>query len=145
MRNVQCREPKKGQEKVLILKKTTGLCLSRSYYSITVYTVPVCSLISHEAEKDFFFGEGGSPYYRRGHHWCFLIKCGEHLQRWARTSFRDALSPFALFEKVRAHIFDPRKCPTSGVKYPFVSGVFLDMWRNLGYILLVTISLLKYK
>ena len=38
---------KKGQQKVPILKKTTGLCLSRSYYSMyavqctLVYSVPI--------------------------------------------------------------------------------------------------------
>ena len=31
--HVLCREPKKGQQKVQILKKTTGHCPSRSYYS----------------------------------------------------------------------------------------------------------------
>ena len=31
---MQCQEPKKGQQKVLILKKTTMLCPSRSYYSL---------------------------------------------------------------------------------------------------------------
>ena len=121
---------KKGQEKVLILKKTTGLCPSRSYYSIIYLCAPsyptrrrkVSSLVKVARRT---IGEVITDV---------LIKCGEHLQRWARTSFRDALSPFALFKKVRAHIFDPRKWSTSGVKYPFVSGVFLDMWRNLGYI-----------
>ena len=35
MRNahVKCQEPKKDPQKVPILKKTTGLCPSRSYYS----------------------------------------------------------------------------------------------------------------
>ena len=35
--HVQCQEPKNRQQSVPILKKTTGLCPSRSYYS-----VPTC-------------------------------------------------------------------------------------------------------
>ena len=59
---MQCREPKKGQQKVQMLKKMTGLCPSRSYYSMMSIVQALSWLRQHGGQGVLYFADDDNTY-----------------------------------------------------------------------------------